>query len=328
VPYAELVGRVADLVPLLRDRPDLLTTTLAGAGVFRLRVPRRYGGYECDTSTLVGVAAELGRAGGAAAWTACAYWAPTWLATRFGDRARDEVFASSDVRVCGTPGLTAAASPVDGGVVVDGRWSPVAGALDAHWQVAFTVVVPPGGEPYPVVVLLPLADLTVEGVTTCASGLFVPAHRVVPLSTVASAPVAPVWAASSVGAVVGTALDAGDWFFDGLATDYGLPFAGGSAMAHTQTRDALSMIADAERVAHRLASLVDSGVSGADSVRVRADLTEVCRLAEDAVYLLATVHGSPPIRDLTHVLAKSTTQLLTDVDAATTLTGWHHAPRR
>lgn len=309
MPYgSELVSRATDLVPLLRSagRPAVL---LADAGVFRLRVPRRHGGFGCDTRTLVGVAAELGRAGGDAVWTAAASWGPTWLVTRFGAQARAEVFATPDVVVCGTPALTSTASPVDGGVFVDGRWPP---EEDAAWRVAFTLVVPFAGEPYPVAVLLPS--------TPAAAGVFVPAHRVLALSTVACS-VAPVWAASSVGAVVGAALDARDWFFDGLATDFGLPFGGGAAMAHTQTRDALTMIAESERVAHRLATTVDRG--GFAAVDIRADLAEACRLAEEAVYLLATVHGSAPIRALGAVLETATTRILAEFDTATALTAWH-----
>jgi alkylation response protein AidB-like acyl-CoA dehydrogenase len=338
VPYAsEMAGRVADLVPQLREYSAHLSVEtigmLADAGVFRLRVPRCYGGYECDTRTLVGVAAELGRAGGTAATTAAAYWAPTWLATMFGDHARDEVFGTPDVLVCGTPAVTSTAVPAGGGVLVNGRWESVAGVRHAHWQVAFAVVVPPDEEPYPVVALLSLPDLTIEhwpdDATTVAADLFVPGHRVMELSTVVGVSVAAVWAASSVGAVVGTALDARDWFFEGLATDCGLPFGGGSAMAHTQTRDALTMITDAERIARRLATLVDTGASWtrADTLRARADLAEVCRLTEDAVYLLATVHGSNPIRALTRVLGTATTRALSDFDTATGLTAWHRGPR-
>ncbi|TDV41026.1 acyl-CoA dehydrogenase family protein [Actinophytocola oryzae] len=337
-----LVGRAAELVPVLRVRPEHTVELLAEAGLFRLRVPRRYGGYDCDTRTLVGVAAELGRAGGAAAWMASGYWGPTWLATMFGARARDEVFGTPGVLVCGTPSVASTAVWVDGGIVVDGRWEFVAGAVHAEWQVAVSVVVPPaGGEPFPVVALVSVADLTVEtrdpgtvaetdGATTVAKELFVPAHQVVALSAVAdwrSVPVSAVWAASSVGALLGAAFDARDWYFEDLTTD------GGSsrAMSHVQTMDALTMITDAERVAYRLATLVDTGAgawwSGDDSVRARADLVEVCRLTRDAAYLLAAVHGSPQLREVTRALETGSHRTLTDFDAGAALTGWYRGPR-
>ncbi|MUN38432.1 acyl-CoA dehydrogenase family protein, partial [Actinomadura litoris] len=50
---------------------------LAEAGIFRLRVPARFGGFEADTSTLVRVGAELGAVDGSLGWTAQVYWIPT-----------------------------------------------------------------------------------------------------------------------------------------------------------------------------------------------------------------------------------------------------------
>jgi hypothetical protein len=175
-------------------------------------------------------------------------------------------------------------------------------------------------------VLLPVADLTLEdgpdGTSTAACDLFVPDHRVAPLSTVVAARSAPVWAASTVGAVVGTALDARDWFFDGLTTDLSRP------RTHTQTTDARSMSVVEQRVAHRLATLVDTTRiwSVADTRQARAELAAVCRLTEDAVYLLATVYGSPQIRTLSRGLPPTTTRLLAMFDTGATLNAWHRAP--
>src|SRR5437868_13110852 len=95
---------------------------MAEAGIFRMRVPARYGGYECDTRTLVEVASQLARGDGAAAWTASVWWIPTWMAGLFPDSVQDEVFATPDVRVCGTLSPSGSAQPVDGGIVVNGRW--------------------------------------------------------------------------------------------------------------------------------------------------------------------------------------------------------------
>lgn len=252
---------------------------------------------------LVSHAIELGRAG---ATTAAEHWSPTWLATMFGARARDEVFATSDVRVCGTlaPGVTA--TPADGGVLVDGSWE-VAGA--AHWQVA---IVQQDGAPS--AVLVPLAD---------PHTAFVPAHRVLPLSTVAIGRVVAAWATPPAGVIVGMALDALDSYFEGLVTDHGSTFAGGEgmfqpAMAHVQTADALAMITEAERHAYRLATLVDTRADWTDehTAKARADLAAVCRLTADAGYLLATIGGGAPIRRLARDLSTATHQALADFDAA------------
>ena len=108
----QLVQRASDLVPLLQKNAawseenrrlhDETVEALADAGIFRMRVPARYGGFECDTRTLVDVATQLGRGDGSTAWTASVYWIPGWMACMFPDQVQDEVFSAPNVRVCGT----------------------------------------------------------------------------------------------------------------------------------------------------------------------------------------------------------------------------------
>jgi alkylation response protein AidB-like acyl-CoA dehydrogenase len=246
----ELVRRASDLVPLLRKNAawseenrrisDSSIEALTDAGIFRMRVPARYGGYESDTRTLVDVGAELGRADGSTSWTTSVYWIPTWMAGLFPDEVQDEVFSTPDVRVCGTLSPTAMAAPADGGIVVNGRWGFITGAWHADWQEVIAVLVPPEGEPYPVMALVPISDLTIVddwhttgmtgtgSVSTVAENVFIPSARVLPLpavlqgqsasvlnagSPVWRAPLLPVAAASSVGTVLGLARGAKDAFF-------------------------------------------------------------------------------------------------------------------
>ncbi|MFF1855534.1 acyl-CoA dehydrogenase family protein, partial [Streptomyces sp. NPDC058219] len=91
----ELVERASKLRPLLQSHaawPEEnrrlhveSVEAMAAAGIFRLRVPARYGGYESDARSLVDVAAELARGDGSAAWTASVWWIPTWMAGLFPD---------------------------------------------------------------------------------------------------------------------------------------------------------------------------------------------------------------------------------------------------
>src|ERR1044072_2735300 len=155
----ELVRRAADVVPALRSKAvwaeenrrlhDDSIAALADAGVFKLRVPRRYGGYEADTRTLVEVATELGRADASTSWVASVYWIPTWMTCQFPDEVQDEVFSTPDVRVCGTLSPSAMAKPVDGGIVVNGKWGFISGAHHAQWQGGIARLVPAPGEADP-----------------------------------------------------------------------------------------------------------------------------------------------------------------------------------
>ncbi|WP_342743911.1 acyl-CoA dehydrogenase family protein [Haloechinothrix alba] len=107
---------------------------MAEAGLFRMRVPARYGGYECSARTLVDVGTELGRGDGSAAWTASVWWIPTWMVGLFPDEVQDEVFSTPNVRVCGTVSPSASAAYTDGGIVVNGKWGFISGARHSHWQ--------------------------------------------------------------------------------------------------------------------------------------------------------------------------------------------------
>lgn len=338
----QLIERAAAAGPVLRKNAawseenrrihEESIEALADAGVFRLRTPARYGGYEADTRTLVEVGATLGRADGSTAWVASVYWIPTWMTCLFPDAVQDEVFATPDVRVCGTLSPTAMAAPVDGGVVINGRWGFISGALHSHWQEVIAILVGPDSEPYPIMALVPITDLQVVddwytaglkgtgSVSTVAENLFVPAERVLPLpailqgqhasvanadSPIYRAPLLPVASASSVGTVLGLARAARDAFFERLPerkisyTNYASQ--GEAPLTHLQVAEATFKIDQAEFHAHRLATLVDTkGAEAAgwtleERARCRADLGAVCRLAKEAVDTLATASGGSSI---------------------------------
>jgi alkylation response protein AidB-like acyl-CoA dehydrogenase len=338
----QLVRRASELAPVLRKHApwseenrrlhDESIEALADAGIFRMRVPTRYGGYESDTRTLVDVAGELGRADGSAAWTASVYWIPGWMTCLYPDEVQDEVFATPDVRVCGTLSPTGMAAPVPGGVVLNGKWGFISGALHSQWQEVIAVLVGPDSEPMPIQALVPITDLQIVddwytaglkgtgSVTTIAQDVFIPANRVLPLGAVLQgqhasttnagaaiyrAPLLPVAAASSVGTVVGLAKAAGDAFFQRLPdrkityTDYASQRE--APLTHLQVAEATLKTDQAEFHAHRLATTVDTkGVDGTpwtlpERARARADLGAVCRLAKEAVDILATASGGSSI---------------------------------
>ncbi|GAA2268473.1 acyl-CoA dehydrogenase family protein [Streptomyces atrovirens] len=339
---AQLVRRAAEVAPLLRENApkaedagrlqDETIEALAGAGVFRLRVPKRYGGYEADTRTLVDVATELARGDGAAAWTASVYWIPTFMTCLFPDSVQDEVFATPDVRVCGTLSPSARATPVEGGIVVNGRWSFVSGAPHAHWQEVIAAQEMAHGQHLPLMALVPMDQLEIVddwdtsglrgtgSVSTVAKDVFIPQERVLPLpavltgqyasqlnadSPVYRAPLLPVAAASSVGTAVGLARAAQDVFFERLP-DRTLTYTwyakqAEAPLTHLQASEAVLKADQAEFHAHRLADLVDSkGLSGEEwtvleRARARADMGAAVRLAKEAVDIFASASGGSSV---------------------------------
>lgn len=338
----QFVRRAAELGPVLRNHAvwqernrrlhDETIEALAEAGIFRLRVPKRYGGYEADTQTLVDVATELGRADGSSSWVTSVYWIPGWMACMFPDEVQDEVFATENVRICGTLSPSAFAKAVDGGAVLNGKWGFISGALHSHWQVTISVLVPAEGEPFPIMALVPMADLHVVddwataglcgtgSVSTVAKDVFVPNARILSLPAVLQgryaseknadapiyrAPLLPVASASSVGTAVGLAKGARDLFLQRLANRK-ISYTGyekqrEAPLTHLEVAEATLKIDQAEFHAHRLATLVDTkGVAGSpwkldERVRARADMGAVCRLAKEAVDVLAGASGGSSI---------------------------------
>ena len=339
---ADLLRRVSDLAPLLRSHAgradqnrrvhEESIEAMTEAGVFRLRVPRRYGGYESDAATLVAVAGELARHDAAAAWTASVAWITTWMTGLFPDEVQDEVFATADLRTCGTLSPSALAEPVDGGVVVNGRWGFISGALHSQWQVVVAMMPTPDGQQMPVMALAPMTDLRIiddwdttglrgsGSVTTVAENVFIPGNRVLPLPAVlqeqyasklnADAPIfrgplLPTAAASSVGVAVGLARAGIDAFLQRLP-DRKITYTGYSEqraapLTHLQVADAILTADAAQFHAERLAAVLDAkNEAGAawtlqERARARADMGRACELALRSVQVLRQASGGSSI---------------------------------
>ncbi|WDZ83504.1 acyl-CoA dehydrogenase family protein [Micromonospora cathayae] len=338
----QLVARAADLVPTLRKHAawaeehrrqhEETIEALADAGLFRLRVPKRYGGYEADTRTLVDVTAQLGRGDASASWITCVYSIPTWMVGLFPDSVQDEIFSTPDVRVCGTLSPSAMAAPASGGIVVNGKWGFISGAHHSQWQEIVAVLIEPDRDPMPVLAMVPMTDLTIVddwhtsglrgtgSVSTVAQELFVPQERVLPLPVILEgqvvseananaamyrAPLLPVASASSVGTLLGLAAAARETFLERLPskkityTEYASQAE--APLTHLQVAQATLSADEAEFHAHRLAGLVDAKCAAgtpwrlAERVQARADMGAVGTRAREAVDLLATASGGSSI---------------------------------
>jgi len=338
----QLVRKVSDLTPLLRKHApwaeenrrlhDETIEALADAGVFKLRRPKHFGGYEADSRTLVDVGTALGQGCGSTSWVASVYWIPTWMACQFPDEVQYEVFATEDVRVCGTLSPSGMATPVEGGVVVNGKWGFISGALHAQWQEIIAILVPPDGEPYPIMAMVPISDLLIVddwhtsglrgtgSVSTVAKDLFIPQERIVPLPAVLQgqiasqrnagtpvyrAPLLPIAAAASVGTLVGIAKSAQTAFLSRLP-DRKITYTAyesqrDAPITHFQVAEATLKIDQAEFHSQRLANLVDTKSEEGtewkleERARSRADLGAVVRLVKEAVDILATASGGSSI---------------------------------
>jgi len=120
-----------------------------GAGLFRILVPRRYGGYEFSLGTYLRVVSALARGCPSTAWMYTFGAAHALVAaTLFDESAQDELFAAGDF-IC-----PATVAPVgfaeraeDGGWIIDGVHSYCSGSPYATHFIGHTLVAGEGDEP-------------------------------------------------------------------------------------------------------------------------------------------------------------------------------------
>jgi 3-hydroxy-9,10-secoandrosta-1,3,5(10)-triene-9,17-dione monooxygenase len=338
----ELVRRASEIVPTLqkyaswneehRRIHEEALQALEQAGVFRLRMPKRYGGYEVDARTLVEVLAELGQGDGSTAWVAWVLASNTWLVGLFPDAVQDQVFANPDVRISGTLAPTGKVEPREGGFVLNGQWHFHSGSLHSQWSVMAAMSITPEGMPAPVAALVPTAELEViddwdtaglsgtGSVSSRAKEIFIPAEHVISVisllqghsasqqnvdAPIYRTPMVPTIASAASGPLLGLAKAALTNFFQRLP-GRGIAYTTYSKQSeapitHLQVGEATMKIDEAEFHALRAASLVDSKAGNGEEwtleerARVRMDAGMVARLAREAIDILNTASGGSSI---------------------------------
>jgi alkylation response protein AidB-like acyl-CoA dehydrogenase len=341
-PKAELVRRASELVPLLREKAlwmeenrrihDDVIDAITEAGILKMRVPVRYGGYESDMRTVVDVLAELGRGDGSTSWTVAVWSISTWMTGLFPDEVQDEIFATPDVRICGILSPGAMAVPTEGGFVVNGKWSFNTGAQQSTWNTNAAVTPTGDGGFAPVMVALPIADLQIiddwhtsglrasGSITTIAKDVFVPAERVLQMGPVLQgqhqsrlnadaaifkAPFMPTACATVSAPALGLALAAKDAFLERLPgrkiTYTSYENQAEAPITHLEIAEAITNIDEVGFHARRAADMIDNKGQAGESwsleerARVRLDLGAACQRAKEAVDILNSASGGSSI---------------------------------
>jgi len=140
-----LVPRLAETAAATEEAKRVLPQqfdALAEAGVFRMTAPRKYGGDEVDFQTQCDVLAHVARGCPSSSWVATIFSAMSWLAGTFPDDAQEEIFGSRDPRISGVFSPTGAATPVDGGYRVSGRWGFNTGGQGSNWTIVNALLGP------------------------------------------------------------------------------------------------------------------------------------------------------------------------------------------
>jgi len=199
---AELLKNAGAIIPLLRKNaertererriPAENIAAMEQGGLFRILVPRKFGGLEAGLRTYTDIVAEISRGCGATGWVAFISDATDWLVAQYPDGVLAEVYGMSpDTRIIGLfDGANARTSKVDGGFVLNGQWGFGSGSHHAQWVAASA---PLSGQPGDEgLLLVPTGKISIKDTwyvagmcgtgsdTVVASDVFVPERHVFP----------------------------------------------------------------------------------------------------------------------------------------------------
>jgi 3-hydroxy-9,10-secoandrosta-1,3,5(10)-triene-9,17-dione monooxygenase len=165
-------------------------------GLFKIMVPRRFGGLETDIRTKLEVSAALAKGCGSTGWVTtlmnvCAYFAGLSSA-----ECQNDIWgANPEARIAGVFAPMATTKRVAGGLVVNGKWPWSSGCLHADWAMMGVPVVNEAGEPIDQgLAFMPMSECTIEDTwyvagmkgtgsnTVVAKDVFVPDHRIMSVS--------------------------------------------------------------------------------------------------------------------------------------------------
>jgi 3-hydroxy-9,10-secoandrosta-1,3,5(10)-triene-9,17-dione monooxygenase len=150
--YMTMVARAKALIPQLRDRaarteelrllPPETERDLHEAGLFRIVQPKRVGGPELDSVSLVDCADMLGRADASVAWNFANLASHHWMLGMFDQRAQDEVWGRDVNALIASSFIFPAgrARKVEGGYRLRGNWPFSSGVSSCDWNMLASVV--------------------------------------------------------------------------------------------------------------------------------------------------------------------------------------------
>jgi len=166
----------AERIETDRRLPPELVQALREAGLFRMAVPRRFGGGEVDAATMVRTIEAVAQADASAGWCVMIGATSGLVSAYLSDAAATEIYRPEAI----TGGVFAPfgkAVAVDGGFRVTGRWPFASGCQHCDWLMGGCVVVDggtlrllPSGAPDSRMMLVPARDAEIID-TWAVSGL-------------------------------------------------------------------------------------------------------------------------------------------------------------
>ncbi len=131
---APLVRGAADEAERERRLPSRIAIAMAEAGLYRVAVPKQYGGLECDPRTQIETIEAVSEADGATGWNLMiGIENMGFLGPALPPETAKKIFADPLLIVAGALNPLGRATPVDGGYRVTGQWPFASGCHNAHY---------------------------------------------------------------------------------------------------------------------------------------------------------------------------------------------------
>ena len=158
---ADLVARARALVPALRQRalgaeqqarvPAETVRDFEAAGLCRVWIPKRYGGYELDLEAGLETCWEAAKGCASSAWCLSVWQQHSWIVAHFPERAQAETLgADVNFHIGSVLSPRGKAKKVEGGHVLSGRWPFASGCDHGTWIMLGAAVVDDAGNDVPV----------------------------------------------------------------------------------------------------------------------------------------------------------------------------------
>jgi alkylation response protein AidB-like acyl-CoA dehydrogenase len=298
---------IASLVPRIeaeRRLPREVVDALVAAGVFKLLVPRAYGGADAPVRDAIEVIEAIAWVDGSAGWCAMIGMLSGTMAHFLDDATAREVFGAPDAITCGVFAPMGTAVPEGDGYRVSGRWSFASGCEHSGWRMAGAIV---PGSPRALHCLLH-ADQTRIVDTWDACGLrgtgshdflvdaaLVPAARTFSLATTRDRAFFGPLAAGIAAVSLGIARAAIDSF---VATARTKPLPGGKKPIASRELVQVEVASAEARLGAARAYLVEqagNGVAVAERARLRLAATHAVEAAVDVCSAMFRAAGGSAV---------------------------------
>jgi alkylation response protein AidB-like acyl-CoA dehydrogenase len=145
----------------LRRLPDENVADILESGLSGVMKPKRYGGSELGTETMIDVTVELASADPSTGWVYMLWTAHMWLQSLWPQKAMDEMWENPNTLASSVVSTTGDVVAVDGGYQWTGRGFFSSGVDHCNWLTALVPVVRDGDQAEMRWLLIPREDLEI-----------------------------------------------------------------------------------------------------------------------------------------------------------------------